>query len=97
MRVGGQEHFYLETHACFATYRENDELEVFCTTQNSKGTQQFIAQALGIPMSKVNVRVKRLGGGFGGKECRGFFVHVPCAIASRRLSSIINNNIEEKL
>lgn len=34
-RMGGQEHFYLETHAAFAIpKREDDELEIFCSSQH---------------------------------------------------------------
>lgn len=33
-RMGGQEHFYLETHAAFAIPKEDDELEIFCSSQH---------------------------------------------------------------
>lgn len=34
-RMGGQEHFYLETHAAFAIpKKEDDELEIFCSSQH---------------------------------------------------------------
>ncbi|CAG2066886.1 unnamed protein product, partial [Timema podura] len=35
VRIGGQEHFYLETQTCIAVPKgEDDELELFCSTQN---------------------------------------------------------------
>ena len=40
------------------------------STQNPTETQEVVAHALGIPMNKVVCRVKRMGGGFGGKESR---------------------------
>jgi len=37
---------------------------------------------LGIPANRVVVKVKRVGGGFGGKESRCMMVAVPAAIAA---------------
>ena len=40
MRVGGQEHFYLETQACLAVPTgEDGEMEIFSSTQNPTATQ----------------------------------------------------------
>jgi xanthine dehydrogenase/oxidase len=70
-RMGGQEHFYLETNACVAVPKPEDgEMEVFSSTQNPAETQAYVAKVLGVSANKVNARVKRLGGGFGGKETR---------------------------
>lgn len=39
-RMGGQEHFYLETHAAFAIpKKEDDELEIFCSSQHPSEIQ----------------------------------------------------------
>ncbi|PHH52781.1 Xanthine dehydrogenase [Ceratocystis fimbriata CBS 114723] len=46
--------------------------------------QVFIAQALGVQVNKVLVRVKRLGGGFGGKETRAVPLACACAVAARK-------------
>ncbi|PSN50798.1 Xanthine dehydrogenase/oxidase [Blattella germanica] len=70
-RMGGQEHFYLETHCTIAVPKgEDDEMELFCSTQNPTETQKVVAEVLGIQSNKVVCRVKRMGGGFGGKESR---------------------------
>jgi xanthine dehydrogenase/oxidase len=70
-RMGGQEHFYLETHASIVVPKlEDGEVEVFASTQNPTETQTIVAQVTGVPANRVVVRVKRLGGGFGGKETR---------------------------
>lgn len=40
VHMGGQEHFYLETQACVCVPKnEDDELEIFCSTQNPAETQ----------------------------------------------------------
>lgn len=83
--MGGQEHFYLETNNTIAVPRDPGELEVFCSTQNPTQVQQHIANCTSIPESRVAVRVKRVGGGFGGKETRASVVAIPVSIAANRL------------
>ncbi|XP_041780050.1 xanthine dehydrogenase-like [Anopheles merus] len=84
-RMGGQEHFYLETQACLAVPKDSDEIEVISSTQHPTEIQHHVAQTLGIPASKVVSRVKRLGGGFGGKESRAAIVAIPVALAAHRM------------
>lgn len=67
---GGQDHFYLESQAAIATPGEFDTLTVLSSTQNPSEVQHVIAHLLGIPISSVVVQTKRMGGGFGGKECQ---------------------------
>jgi xanthine dehydrogenase molybdopterin-binding subunit B len=43
---------------------------ILVSTQNPTETQECVAHALGVPMNKIVCRVKRMGGGFGGKESR---------------------------
>ncbi|KAL4238443.1 hypothetical protein ACF0H5_003151 [Mactra antiquata] len=81
--VGGQEHFYLETVAVLCVPKsEDDEMEVFISSQNPTENQLVISEALGVPANRITVRVKRLGGGFGGKETRTVLIATPCAIAA---------------
>lgn len=84
-RMGGQEHFYLETHAAIAVPRDSDELEVYCSTQHPTELQNLIAHVTGLSASRVVCKVKRMGGGFGGKESRGLLVALPVALAAHRL------------
>uniref|UniRef100_A0A1B0D5Q3 Xanthine dehydrogenase n=1 Tax=Phlebotomus papatasi TaxID=29031 RepID=A0A1B0D5Q3_PHLPP len=85
VRMGGQEHFYLETQASIAIPRDNDELELFCSSQHPTEIQKLVSHTLNIPASKIAVRVKRMGGGFGGKESRGSLTALPVAFASYKL------------
>lgn len=62
VRVGGQDHFYLETHGCLAIPKgENGEIEIFASTQCVDGTQKMAAKALGVPANRIVARVKRIG------------------------------------
>ncbi|EFE40279.1 hypothetical protein TRV_04973 [Trichophyton verrucosum HKI 0517] len=84
-RIGGQEHFYLETHACVVVPKpEDDEIEVFSSTQNPAEVQAFVAKVTGVAENKVVCRVKRLGGGFGGKESRSVQIASICALAAKK-------------
>ena len=69
VRLGGQEHFYLETQACVVVPKPEDgEMEVFSCTQNPTETQAYVAQVTGVKANKILSKVKRLGGAFGGKR-----------------------------
>lgn len=65
---GGQEHFYLEGQIGFAIPGEDEEILVHSSTQHPSETQHLIAHVLHVPMAKVTVECRRMGGGFGGKE-----------------------------
>ncbi|MEJ1287177.1 hypothetical protein NN561_018192 [Cricetulus griseus] len=81
--IGGQEHFYLETNCTIAVPKgEAGEMELFVGTQNTMKTQSFVAKMLGVPDNRIVVRVKRMGGGFGGKETRSTVVSTAVALAA---------------
>jgi len=83
--MGGQEHFYLETNATRVVPLENDEYHITTSSQNPHETQLLCAKALSVPISKVTCQVKRLGGGFGGKESRCCLLSIPAAVAAQKL------------
>uniref|UniRef100_A0A3P8YTY0 Xanthine dehydrogenase/oxidase n=1 Tax=Esox lucius TaxID=8010 RepID=A0A3P8YTY0_ESOLU len=84
--MGGQEHFYLETNATVAVPKgEDGEMELFVSTQAPAKTQALVAKALGVPANRVVVRVKRMGGGFGGKESRSTILSTVVAVAAHKL------------
>ncbi|CAG9578686.1 unnamed protein product [Danaus chrysippus] len=85
-RLGGQEHFYLETHAAFAIpKKEDNELEIFCSSQHPSEIVKLASHVLHVPMNRIVARVKRMGGGFGGKESRGMLIALPVAFAAHKL------------
>ncbi len=45
---------------------------------------ETVAEVLGIPSHKVVCHVKRIGGGFGGKESRSVFTNAAIAVAAHR-------------
>ncbi|KZD02506.1 MULTISPECIES: xanthine dehydrogenase molybdopterin binding subunit [unclassified Thalassospira] len=68
MEIGGQDHFYLEGHISFAIPGEDGDVLLHCSTQHPSEVQHNIANVLGRPANAVTVEVRRMGGGFGGKE-----------------------------
>ncbi|KAL8899631.1 MAG: hypothetical protein Q9207_006099 [Kuettlingeria erythrocarpa] len=84
-RVGGQEHFYLETQACVAIPKPEDgEMEIWSSTQNPTETQSYVSQVTGVQANKIVSKVKRLGGGFGGKETRSIQLAGICSVAAKK-------------
>ncbi|KAM3065269.1 hypothetical protein ACMFMG_004346 [Clarireedia jacksonii] len=84
-RMGGQEHFYLETNACLAIPKmEDGEMEIWSSTQNPTETQTYVAQICDVAANKVVSKVKRLGGGFGGKETRSIQLAGIVALSAKK-------------
>ena len=86
MEIGGQEHFYLEGHAALALPQDGGEMVVHASSQHPTEIQHKVAEALGKPMNAVRVEVRRMGGGFGGKESQGNALCVACAVVAARLN-----------
>jgi xanthine dehydrogenase large subunit len=77
--IGGQEHFYLEGQAALAVPGEDEDVTVHCSTQHPSEIQHKVAHVLGIASHAVTVEVRRMGGGFGGKETQG---NLPACVAA---------------
>ncbi len=84
IEVGGQEHLYLEGHIAFALPGEDDDVVVHCSTQHPSEAQHMVAHVLGVPSHSVVVNVRRMGGGFGGKESQMNPFACIAAIAAKR-------------
>jgi xanthine dehydrogenase large subunit len=83
MHIGGQEHFYLEGQIGFAIPGEDGALLVYSSTQHPSEVQHIVARVLAVPDAFVTCRVRRMGGGFGGKETQATQWAVIAALAAR--------------
>jgi xanthine dehydrogenase large subunit len=72
--VGGQEHFYLEGQIALAIPGEDDDFVVYSSTQHPTEVQHICARLLGVEYNRITCVVRRLGGGFGGKESNASWV-----------------------
>lgn len=68
LKIQGADHFYLENNGTVVYPQEHGHLEVHSSTQHPTETQHVVAEACGLAFHEVVCIVKRLGGGFGGKE-----------------------------
>lgn len=85
IEIAGQDHFYLESQSAIAYPREINELEIHSSSQHPTEVQHVAAQVLGIPYSNIVSIVKRMGGGFGGKESQASHIAGMAAVAAYRL------------
>ncbi|XP_073980913.1 xanthine dehydrogenase-like isoform X2 [Rhodnius prolixus] len=76
-----QYHYTMETQTCVAVPVE-DNLDIFVSSQWPAGVQEAISVALNIPEHRINMKVRRLGGGYGSKITRTNHVGVVCALAA---------------
>ena len=83
-RVGGQEHFYLEGQIAFALPGEDGDIVVHSSTQHPTEVQHICARLLGCDFNRVTAVVRRLGGGFGGKESNASWIAGAAALAAHR-------------
>ncbi len=83
LRIGGQEHFYLEGQVSLAIPGEDGDMLVHCSTQHPSECQHLIAKVLGLPDAAVTVEVRRMGGAFGGKETQAAQWAAIAALAAR--------------
>ncbi|XP_058459564.1 uncharacterized protein LOC131435563 [Malaya genurostris] len=79
--IGGQYHYYMETQTCICIPIE-DGMDVYSSTQWVDLTQMAIARMLKVPQNSLNLYVRRLGGGYGGKGTRATLVACACALAA---------------
>lgn len=85
MQVGGQEQFYLEGQISYAVPKENRGMHIWCSTQHPSEMQHLVAHALHLASNQVTVEIRRMGGGFGGKESQSALFACVAAIAAQRL------------
>lgn len=78
---GPQEHFYFETQRALAVPGEHDTIKVYASAQSPGAFHHHLAEVLGIPMHKVELDIRRLGGGFGGKESTAVWIVAPAMAA----------------
>jgi xanthine dehydrogenase large subunit len=83
LRCGAQEHFYLEGQVALVIPGERGTMFVYSSTQHPTEVQHFVASGLGIPDAAVTVELRRLGGGFGGKETQSSTFAMAAALLAR--------------
>ncbi len=91
--VGGQEHMYLEGQVSTAVPTEDGGMDIYTSSQHPSEVQKLVAEVLDIPLNKVLVDMRRMGGGFGGKETQA----APWACIAALLANETNRPVKFKL
>ncbi|XP_027929084.1 xanthine dehydrogenase 1-like isoform X2 [Vigna unguiculata] len=100
--MGGQEHFYLEPQSSLIwTVDGGNEVHMISSTQAPQKHQKYVSHVLGLPMSKVVCKTKRIGGGFGGKETRSAFIaaaaSVPSYLLNRPVKITLDRDVDMRI
>ena len=91
--TGSQEHFYLEGQVAFVIPKEDKDLLVYSSTQHPSETQQIIAKMLNQKSNSITVLVRRIGGGFGGKETN-FLTSSICALLASKTNKPVKLRLD---
>eukprot|EP01088_Endostelium_zonatum_P016468 TRINITY_DN4462_c0_g1_i2.p1 TRINITY_DN4462_c0_g1~~TRINITY_DN4462_c0_g1_i2.p1 ORF type:complete len:1424 (+),score=366.72 TRINITY_DN4462_c0_g1_i2:55-4326(+) len=84
LKIGGQEHFYFEPQVSLVEPRDGGEIIIHTSTQNLMKTQKLTASVLAVPNNKVVAKVRRIGGGFGGKETQNIVYACIAAVGASK-------------
>jgi xanthine dehydrogenase large subunit len=84
--IQGADHFYLESQTTVVYPLEDGQMEVHSSSQHPTESQHVVAHALGLPAREVVCIVKRMGGGFGGKESQAAPFAAMAALAAQKLN-----------
>ncbi len=91
---GGQDHFYLEGQVSLTIPQEDNNFLVYASTQHPSETQQIIAKAINQKFNSIKVKVRRIGGGFGGKETQSFIFSVISTLLSKYTNKPVKLRID---
>uniref|UniRef100_A0A5B7CCF3 xanthine dehydrogenase n=1 Tax=Davidia involucrata TaxID=16924 RepID=A0A5B7CCF3_DAVIN len=98
VQVGGQEHFYLEPQCSLIwTMDGGNEVHMISSTQAPQKHQKYVSHVIGLPMSKVVCKTKRIGGGFGGKETRSAFLAAVASVPSYLLNRPVKITLDRDI
>ncbi|ESQ79069.1 xanthine dehydrogenase molybdopterin binding subunit [Asticcacaulis sp. YBE204] len=84
LEIGGQDHFYLEGQITIATPMEQGGMHLLCSTQHPSEVQHLVAHLLHVNSADVTVEVRRMGGGFGGKETQASLFAAAAALVAAK-------------
>lgn len=97
LEIGGQEHFYLETHAAWAEIDGDGNVFVSSSTQHPSEIQTIVSEVLHLPRCRIVVQAPRMGGGFGGKETQGNSWAALVALAALKTGRAVRVQLDRDL
>lgn len=94
IEIGGQDHFYLEGQIAYAVPGEDEDMLIYSSTQHPSEVQHNAARALGVAEHAVTVEIRRMGGGFGGKESHPALIASTAAVAARHVGRPVKYRLD---
>ncbi len=94
LHIGGQDHFYLEGQVAMALPQEDGDMLVYSSTQHPTEVQHLVAKVLGRRDHAVVTEVRRMGGGFGGKESQAAQIACIAALLASRTGRPVKLRLE---
>lgn len=89
LSIGGQEHMYLEGQVSLAIPDEEDRMKIYTSSQHPSEVQKLVAEVLNVKLHRVMVDMRRMGGGFGGKETQAAqWACIAALLASRNRCAV---------
>ena len=89
LSIGGQEHMYLEGQVSLAIPDEEDRMKIYTSSQHPSEVQKLVAEVLNVKLHRVMVDMRRMGGGFGGKETQAAqWACIAALLASRNQCAV---------
>ncbi|OFZ30449.1 MAG: hypothetical protein A2622_08580 [Bdellovibrionales bacterium RIFCSPHIGHO2_01_FULL_40_29] len=84
--IRGADHFYLESNVAVAYPKEDGQIEIHSSSQHPSEVQHVVSHGLGLPSKNITCIVKRMGGGFGGKESQAAPIAAYAALVAHKLN-----------
>lgn len=81
----GQYHFTMEPHTTVCVPQE-DGFKVYCSSQYMSSAQAAMAKVINVPHNNIQIEIRRIGGGYGGKFSRSNLVGCATVLASYLLN-----------
>ncbi|MFC3120054.1 xanthine dehydrogenase molybdopterin binding subunit [Agaribacter flavus] len=97
LSVGGQEHVYLEGQVSLAIPEEEDRMHIYTSSQHPSEVQKLVAEVLDVKLNRVVVDMRRMGGGFGGKETQAAQWACIAALLARRNNCAVKIRLPRQL
>lgn len=82
LKIGAQDHFYLEGQVAHARAGEDGQIHVVSSSQHPSEVQHLVALLLNKSSADVTVEVRRMGGAFGGKESQAALFAAAAALVA---------------
>lgn len=85
VKVGGQNNFYMEKHVCVAMPDDMGRVAIYGGCQTPDMTKTHVMVAMGCQAKDIVLKVRPMGGAFGGKFTRQFSTFCASAVACKAL------------